>query len=194
MRRFGLVLVLLILAPLAAAQANAQVVALGDSSTRGHFLPASQAWPAKLEALLRGRGIDVSVANEGINGDTSEGMLARLDGAAPDGTRVVIFMCCGNDNRDERHLVGDHLGNIRTIVERLRARGIAVVYSAEKRDAEGAAAARNAGASWCGWSYQGVPPEDLERSPAGVHPTPEGHDLIAARMLPCVMRALGGGG
>ena len=42
-----------------------------------------------------------------------------------------------------------------------------------------------------GGSYQDLAPEDKEDSPAGVHPTPSGHDKIAARMLPCVMRALG---
>jgi hypothetical protein len=106
-------------------------------------------------------------------------------------------MCCGNDNKDKRHIVADHLGNVTALVSRLRARGIAVVYSAQGGvayggpDNAGAAAARSAGASWCGGSYQGLAPEDKEASPAGVHPTPSGHDKIAARILPCVMRALG---
>lgn len=177
--------------------ANAQVVALGDSTTRGYLLPLSDVWPAKLEALLHQRGINVSVTNQGVNGDTSDGMLSRLDSAVPEGTRVVIFSCCGNDNKDKRDIVADHLGNIRTIVGRLRARGIAVVYSGQKlrgegpHDDEGAAIARSGGAAWCGWVYQGVALDDLEDSPAGRHPNPRGHDAIAARMLPCVMRALG---
>jgi acyl-CoA thioesterase-1 len=190
MRRLAPILVAVVLASFAAAQAKAQVVAFGDSSVRGYLLPLEQAWPARLEALLRGRAVDVSVVNQGVNGETSEGMLTRLDSAVPDGTRVVVFMCCGNDNKDERHIVADHAGDVRTIVARLRARKIAVIYTAEKHDAEGAAAARSAGASWCGWAYEGVPPDELERSPAGLHPTPEGHDRIAARVLPCVMRAL----
>ncbi len=179
-------------------EAKAQVVALGDSETRGYLLPITDAWPAKLEGLLRQRGINVSVANQGVNGDTSDGMLSRLDSAVPGGTRVVILMCCGNDYKDKRNIVADHLGNVTTLVSRLRARGIAVVYSAEGNvafghDDAGASAARSAGASWCGRSFQGLAPEDKEdsHSPAGVHPTPLGHDKIAARMLPCVMRALG---
>lgn len=119
----------LILAFFAAAEAKAQVVALGDSSTRGYLLALSDAWPAKLEVLLHQRGYNVSVANEGINGDNSEGMLSRLDSAAPNGTRVVIFGCCGNDNKNRNNIVADHAGNIRTIISRLRARGIAVIYS-----------------------------------------------------------------
>jgi acyl-CoA thioesterase-1 len=74
MRWMGFVL---ILAFFAASEAKAQVVALDDSSTRGYLLALSDAWPAKLEALLHQRGYNVSVANEGINGDNSEGMLSR---------------------------------------------------------------------------------------------------------------------
>ena len=129
----------ILLAFLGGAQANAQVVALGDSATKGYHLAESEAWPAKLEALLHQHGANVSVANEGVNGDTSDGMLSRLDSAVPNGTRVVIFSCCGNDGKDAHHMVADHNGNIRTIVGQLRARGIAVVYSGQAHDQAGAA-------------------------------------------------------
>src|SRR5271154_3721471 len=111
--------------------AKAQVVALGDSSTRGYLLPLTDAWPAKLEGLLHKHGSKVSVANEGVNGATSDGMLSRMDSAVPSGPRVVILMCCRNDNKDQRHIVTDHVGNVTTLVSRLRARGIAVIYSGE---------------------------------------------------------------
>ncbi len=128
MRLIGLAVLLTLLG---GAQASAQVVALGDSATKGFHLPESAAWPFKLEALLRQRGLDVSVANQGVNGDTSDGMLSRLDSAVPEGTRLVIFACCGNDNKDERHLVADHDGNMRAIFARLRARGVAVIFSSD---------------------------------------------------------------
>jgi acyl-CoA thioesterase-1 len=180
---------------LSGTQAGAQVVALGDSATKGYFLPESDTWPFKLEAMLRQRGLDVHVANEGVNGDTSDGMLSRLDSAVPAGTRVVIFACCGNDNKDQRHFVADHDGNMRTIFARLRARGIAVVFSSERSagvmNPEDIAIARSAGASLCGGIYQGVAQEDIEESKAGRHPNARGTDVIAARMLPCVLRALG---
>jgi acyl-CoA thioesterase-1 len=187
MRWLGLVLILTLFG---ATEAKAQVVALGASGTRGYHLPESEAWPAKLEALLRRHGVNVSVSNQGINGDTTDGMLSRLDSAAPDGTRVVIFDPGGNDYKNKRHPVADHEGNIRTIIDRLRARGVAVVFSGGPESATDAPIAQQAGASWCGRLYQGVPPEDIEDSPDGHHPTPAGHDIIAARMLPCVLQAL----
>ena len=179
---------------MAGAPAGAQVVALGDSATKGFFLPESDTWPFKLEALLRARGLDIRVANAGVNGDTSEGMLSRLDSAVPEGTRVVIFACCGNDNKDPRHRVADHDANMRAIFARLRTRGIAVVFSTEHSVdvtfPHDVAIAQSAGASLCGGIYQGVALEDIEVSAAGRHPNARGTDVIAARMLPCVLRAL----
>jgi acyl-CoA thioesterase I len=176
-----------------ASASDAQVVALGASNTRGYDLPLSEAWPAKLETLLRAKGYSATVSNQGINGDTSDGMLSRLSSAVPAGTRVVIPECCGNDNKGPRFMVADHVGNIRTLVARLRATGAAVIFSGEGvagqhvHDDAGASAARSAGASWCGWMLQGVPEEHINRSKAGNH----AQDIIAARMLPCVIRALG---
>jgi acyl-CoA thioesterase-1 len=191
MRTIGLAVVLTLLA---GAPAGAQIVALGDSATKGFHLAEADTWPFKLEALLRQRGLDVRVANAGVNGDTSEGMLGRLDSAVPEGARVVIFACCGNDNKDPRHAVADHDANMRELFAKLRARAAAVVFSAEHGAGvtfpNDKAIAQRAGAIWCGGIYQGVAPEDIEVSEAGRHPNARGTDAIAARMLPCVLRAL----
>ena len=144
MRWLGLIVALSLFG---VTEAKAQVVALGPSSTRGYLLPLTDAWPAKLEALLRQHGANLSVANEGINGDTSDGMLSRLDSAVPNGTRVVVFTCCGNDNKDANHVVADRDGNIKTIVSRLRARRIAVVFIGERFHGEGEPRRRAKGGS-----------------------------------------------
>ncbi len=41
--------------------------------------------------MLRAKGYQASVANAGISGDTTMGMLQRLDAAVPDGTELVIL-------------------------------------------------------------------------------------------------------
>ena len=191
MRSIGLAVLLTLLA---GAPAGAQVVALGDSATHGFRLAQWDAWPYKLEALLRQNGLDVHVANEGVNGDTSQGMLSRLDSAVPAGTRVVVFACCGNDNKDPGHFVADHEGNMRAIFTRLRARGIAVVFSPEHAAnvtfPNDVAIARKAGASLCHGIYDGVAPQDIVASAAGQEVNARGTTAIAARLAPCVMRAL----
>jgi acyl-CoA thioesterase-1 len=46
------------------------IVALGDSNTAGFGVSRENAFPARLEAMLRQSGYDVQVANAGISGDT----------------------------------------------------------------------------------------------------------------------------
>jgi len=55
------------------AGANAQIVALGASSTAGYGVGASAAYPAQLQAMLRAKGRPMSVGNAGISGDTTGG-------------------------------------------------------------------------------------------------------------------------
>ena len=186
---------------LATGASQAQVAALGASNTRGFDLPFSDAYPAKLQALLRAKGYNVTVANEGVNGDTSDGMLSRFDSAAPAGTRVLILECCGNDNKAVgrraagRFAVADHVGNIRGLVLKARRRGIAVVFLGNRYqgepDASGAAVARASGAILCGGMLKDVPPEHQRPSSAGLHADAVGYDIVAHRLLPCVIRALG---
>ena len=67
----------------------ATVVALGASNTYGKGVARNEAFPAQLEAILRAKGLNVNVINAGINGDTTEGMLQRLDSVVPNGTKAI---------------------------------------------------------------------------------------------------------
>jgi acyl-CoA thioesterase-1 len=110
----------------ATALAEVRIVALGDSGIRGMGVPESQAYPAQLEAALRTRGHQVTVTNQGVNGDTTTGVLARLDSAVPPGTNIVILKIGINDLVN-RHVSPDAIvANKRTIVERLHTKGVEV--------------------------------------------------------------------
>jgi acyl-CoA thioesterase I len=77
--------------------ALAQIVALGASNTQGKGVSPSEAWPALLESMLQAKGKNIHVVNAGISGDTTGGMLARLDSSVPEGTTLVILNFGGND-------------------------------------------------------------------------------------------------
>jgi acyl-CoA thioesterase-1 len=47
--------------------------------------------------MLHARGRNTHVVNAGISGDTTGGMLARLDSSVLEGTRLVILNFGGND-------------------------------------------------------------------------------------------------
>jgi len=147
-----------------ACAASTTIVALGASNTYGKGVARNQAYPAQLEAMLRASGADVHVVNAGINGDTTGGMLSRLDGAVRAGTKVVILQPGGNDARKGQ---GDGAPNISAINTSLAARGIKVVLVPNQM-------------------LSGLP-----HQPDGMHLTPEGYRMLAAALLPQVKSAIG---
>jgi acyl-CoA thioesterase-1 len=166
MRAFG-GLVLFTVIHLAGFAANAQVVCLGASHTRGQGVASTDAFPAQLQVMLRAKGYTGQVANQGISGDTTAGMLSRLDAAVPPGTRVVILQPGGNDARHGNP--ADRDSNISQIVEKLKNRQIQVIMLEN--------------------SMLGQLREYHQAD--GEHLTPEGYRLLASRLLPQILQALG---
>jgi acyl-CoA thioesterase I len=157
----------------ATAFAEVRIVALGDSGIRGKGVPESQAYPAQLEAALRARGHQVTVTNQGVNGDTTAGVLARLDSAVPPGTNIVILKIGINDLVN-RHVSPDAIvANKRTIVERLRAKG-AEVYLLENMQ-EGIASRADLH----------VESSHVPNS-TNWHLTPAGYAIVVRRTLPAI--------
>src|SRR5207247_4406623 len=125
----------------AAWAAAVTIVALGTSNTYGYGVARDQTYPAQLQAMLRAKGIDAVVINAGVNGDSSAGMLARLNAVVPGGTRLVIVETySGNERRN--HVAGQTGQNLAAIKSRLQARGIgnidisSVMTSAVRRAAK----------------------------------------------------------
>src|SRR6202789_2393945 len=76
-----------------------RIVAIGASNTQGWYVGKEGAYPAKLEALLRAKGVDAQVINAGVPFDTTAAMLRRIDSDVPNGTDIVILQPGGNDRR-----------------------------------------------------------------------------------------------
>jgi acyl-CoA thioesterase-1 len=105
-----------------------KLVGFGDSLMAGYQLPASDAFPVKLEAALREKGFEVEVANAGVSGDTTSGGLARLDWSIPDGTKGVILELGANDAL--RGIPPEQTEkNLDAMLTRLKERGIAVLLA-----------------------------------------------------------------
>jgi acyl-CoA thioesterase-1 len=109
-----------------AAASQAQVVALGASVVQGMGVNSGEAFPEQLQAMLRAKGSSLSVSNAGIAGDTTTGVLGRLDSAVPQGTRIVILLVGGNDVRQGGTVAEAHAG-VGEIVSKLQARHIRVI-------------------------------------------------------------------
>ena len=110
-------------APIHSAFAQVQVAVIGDSNVYGKGISTSENYPSQLQAALNARGLNVSVSNGGINGDTSAGLAGRLDSAVPSGTRVAVIWIGINDIRRGVSMA-EVQANVAGIVSRLRAKGI----------------------------------------------------------------------
>jgi len=152
---------------IADAAAATNIVAFGASNTRGKNA-GGPAWPEYLQEMLRAKGYDVNVANAGVDGDTTAGMLARLDSAVPNGTALVILQ--PSVRNDARHGGGgDRDANIAAMENRLHARGIKYILFLRLAH---------------------LIPSSLIAAD-GMHITTQGHKLLAAHLLPQVMAAIG---
>src|SRR5258708_24572313 len=74
-----------------------KMVVLGDSLSAGLGLPASSAFPTRLQKALDDKGIAVEMVNAGVSGDTSSGGRDRLDWSVGEGTEAVIVELGAND-------------------------------------------------------------------------------------------------
>ena len=98
------------------------MIAFGDSLTYGYGANEEEAYPARLSKLLK-----TPVINAGVNGDTTESALARIDDdVLSRNPRIVIVGLGGND-----FLRGTPIGttetNLREIVRKIQAGGAMVV-------------------------------------------------------------------
>ena len=109
-----------------AAHAEVRMVAIGDSGIRGKGVSDDENYPAQLERALNARGHKVSITNAGVNGDTTDGVLARLDRDVPADARIAIINVGVNDVAKLGRSPQQALMRVQMIVQRLQSRGIAV--------------------------------------------------------------------
>ena len=104
------------------------LVALGDSLTAGLGLDTDQAYPALLERRLREEGVDLTVVNAGVSGDTTAAGLRRAEWALDGDVRILIVALGGNDGL--RGLPVDQMKrNLDEVVSLASSRGIAVLLA-----------------------------------------------------------------
>ena len=206
MLRFkNLLSIVLFLIAAGAGQAWARpvnILALGTSLTQGYGLPPGTEFTVQLQAALKRAGIDASVTNAGVSGDTSAGGLARLDWSLAGHPDAVILELGSNDMlRGIPPKMTEK--NLRAILDKLKAAHVKVLLT-------GMFAQRNLGADYV-QQFDAIYPrlakdtnvlfypfflDGVALTPAlnqadGMHPNPAGVKVIVARMLPLVKKLLG---
>lgn len=103
------------------------ILALGDSLTEGLGVDPDDNYPAQLEAKLKAMGYEnVEVVNSGLSGETSTGLINRLDWVTQTKPDITILTIGANDAM--RGLdVATIESNIRTAVKHLQDNGSEVI-------------------------------------------------------------------
>jgi len=182
--------------------ATIRLLVLGDSLTAGYGLPHSDGFQAQLAAALHSRGIDVTIVDGAVSGDTSAGGLSRLDWVLADGADAAIVELGANDGLrglDPKEMER----NLTAILDRLAAKHVNVLLSGMYPPANyGPDYTREFRAVFDrlskrpGLLYDSFFLEDVALVPSliqpdGLHPNAAGVARIVGRLLPLVLRLLG---
>lgn len=171
------------------------VVFLGTSLTAGYGLQESEAYPALIQERIEAAGLDYRVVNAGVSGDTSAGGLRRLEWLLRLPVAVLVVELGANDM-----LRGQGVDALRRNLEAILDRA-AETHPGIRFVIAGMRAAPNLGREY-GDRFDAVYPALAERYDAalvpflledvaarrhlnqadGIHPTAEGHALIAERV------------
>lgn len=178
-----------------------QIVGFGDSLMAGYQLNQADGFTARLQEALRQDGYNVSVANAGVSGDTTSGGLARLDWSVPDETQLVILELGAND---ALRGISPELTekNLDQMLSRLKERGIPVLLA-------GMLAPPNMGADYAAkfnpiyqklsdhyqvklypFFLEGVTANKNLLLEDGMHPNPQGVQIMVSGILPMVKSML----
>ncbi len=181
------------------------VLALGDSLTAGYELDPDYAFPVRLEATLRDGGVDATVINAGVSGDTSSGGLTRLDWAVsdvPNGQPDLAIIELGANDALRGIEPSLTKQNLQAIIEYFQARDVTVLlvgmqappnmgpdYEAEFNGLYPALAEQYEVAFYPFFLDGVAANPDLNLSD-GMHPNNEGVDVIVTRIAPLVKTLL----
>ncbi len=183
-----------------AAAAPVRILAIGDSLTAGYGLAdPADGFVESLETALEAAGHDVEVVDAGVSGDTTTGGAARLDWALGGGDDIdgAIIELGANDGL--RGVDPDaSRAALSRMIEGLQARGVPVLLTGmlappNMGDDYGARfnaifpeLAETYGTLFYPFFLEGVAALPELNQADGIHPNPEGVDVIVSNILPSV--------
>jgi acyl-CoA thioesterase-1 len=193
----------------AAAPELPVVLFLGDSLTAGYGLPSDEAFPARIQEHIDAAGLGYRVVNAGVSGDTSAGGRRRIDWLLRQPVAVLVLELGGNDMLRGQDLAALR-ENLQGIVAATRAAHpeAAIVIAGMRAppnlgptyvtgfEATFRELARDTGAVLIPFVLEGVAAVPELNQADGIHPTAEGHRIVAEtvwRTLEPLLRARGSG-
>ena len=169
-----------------------RIIFFGDSLTAGYGVDPNEAYPALVQEKIDAAKLPWRVVNAGLSGETTAGGLRRLDWVLKQPVDVFVIELGGNDGL--RGIAPSLTrSNLEAMIQRIRERHphVKVVVAGmqlptnmgPEHTREFAAiypeVARESGAVLIPFLLEGVGGMPSLNLPDGIHPTPEGHRIVA---------------
>jgi acyl-CoA thioesterase I len=186
----------LMVAGFGAAQAQPgppkNIVVLGDSIAAGYGVEPSEAYPALLQDKIKAAGLNFTVVNAGVSGDTSADGLNRINWLLKRPIDVLILELGGNDGLRGVPASTTET-NLQSIIDRVKQKNSSArvviagmqmppnmgeAYTTAFRSIFPALAKRN-DAALVPFLLEGVGGRPELNQPDHIHPTAAGHRIVA---------------
>jgi acyl-CoA thioesterase-1 len=179
------------------------ILFFGDSLTAGYGLTEEEAFPALVEKALNEKGKKVRVMNSGLSGETSAGGLTRIDWVLRQPIDVFILELGANDGLRGVPLE-ETRKNLQAIIDKVRTKnknvkvvvaGMLVPPNMGKDYATSfqkifPELAKKNNATLIPFLLEGVAGDEKLNQADGIHPTVEGHKIVAANVRQVLERIL----
>lgn len=170
------------------------VLFLGDSLTAGFGVAKQEAYPSLIEQHWRDKGKPWRAQNAGVSGDTSAGVLRRLNWVLTPRTHSV-FLCIGANDGLRGLSVDAMKRNLDKIITKIKQRGIKVILAGmimpnnygpaytKSFKATYPALAKKHKLPFMPFLLKDVATVKTRNIADGIHPNPEGHRILANNVL-----------
>jgi acyl-CoA thioesterase-1 len=171
------------------------IVFFGNSLTAGYGLSPSQAFPAVIQKKIDSLGLLYQVINAGVSGETSSGGKTRIDWILRQPVDIFVLELGANDGLRGIPL-SETKKNLQFIIDKVKAKNpdakllfagmqippnMGQKYTTEFRNIYTELAASN-GMTLVPFLLEGVGGETNLNQEDGIHPTAEGHRIVAANL------------
>ena len=168
----------------------------GDSLTAGYGLSPEEAFPAKVEKKLNQKGNVCKVVNAGLSGETSAGGLSRLDWVLRQSVDIFVLELGANDGLRGLPLEQTQK-NLQAILDKVKRKNpkVKIViagmmvppnmgtdYTTKFQKIFPDLAKKN-NATLIPFLLQNVAGDEKLNQADGIHPTAEGHNIVAENVL-----------
>ena len=168
------------------------IVFFGNSLTAGYGLSPEEAFPAIIQKKIDALGLPYQVVNAGVSGETSSGGNTRIDWILQQPMDIFVLELGANDGL-RGILLSETRKNLQSIIDKVKAKNpqtkllfagmqippnMGEKYATEFRNMFGELSEKNSMAL-IPFLLEGVGGEPALNQQDGIHPTAEGHHIVA---------------